>query len=195
MRFLLGLLVGSLSALFVATTFNGSTQGFVEEGKSHWNDFLLATGGALFEFPAPPAASLETVRDNDPMDNAPDNDVHPLSADEIPVATANNPSEVELQPDRIILPKPSAPKVSESVAAAEVSAVDFALLTQEVWTPFRSQMSAQGFARRLTGKLNYPFSVNREGPGRYQVSFAYASEFERRDLLEQVASVTGQAAQ
>lgn len=46
-----------------------------------------------------------------------------------------------------------------------------------------------------TGKLDYPFRVNREGPGRYQVLFSYASEVDRLDVLDQVNFVTGQQKQ
>jgi hypothetical protein len=77
-------------------------------------------------------------------------------------------------------------------AVVESPGMDLPAPTQTVWVPFRSQMSAQGFARRLTGKLDHPFSVDREGPGRYQVIFSYANEFERLAVLDQVQSVTGQ---
>jgi hypothetical protein len=63
--------------------------------------------------------------------------------------------------------------------------------SQAVWVPFHSRMSATGFASRLTDSLGHPFDVERQGPGRYQVVFAYADESERAALLEEAAAVTG----
>jgi hypothetical protein len=62
---------------------------------------------------------------------------------------------------------------------------------QQVWVPFRSQTSAEGFARRLSSATEHPFGIDRRGPGRYQVFFAYADEDERRRLLEQVRPLIG----
>ena len=63
--------------------------------------------------------------------------------------------------------------------------------SQTVWVPFHSQMSAAGFAARLSESLGHPFDVERRGPGRYQVVFAYGDETERSALLEEAAAVTG----
>ena len=63
--------------------------------------------------------------------------------------------------------------------------------SQTVWVPFHSQMSAVGFASRLSESLGHPFDVERRGPGRYQVVFAYGDEAERSALLEEAAAVTG----
>jgi len=60
-----------------------------------------------------------------------------------------------------------------------------------VWVPFHSRMSADGFAERLSESLDHPFRVEREGPGRYQVVFAYGDESERRALLDEAAAATG----
>ncbi len=60
-----------------------------------------------------------------------------------------------------------------------------------VWSPFHSEMSAVGFAERLSRSLNHPFSVERRGAGRYQVVFRYTDEPEREALLADAAAVTG----
>ncbi len=65
---------------------------------------------------------------------------------------------------------------------------------QQVWVPFRSQTSAEGFARRLSDETQHPFGIDRRGPGRYQVFFAYVDEDERQRLLEQVRPLLGTAA-
>jgi hypothetical protein len=61
-----------------------------------------------------------------------------------------------------------------------------------VWTPFHSQMSAEGFASRLSQQLNHSFQVERRGAGAYQVVFAANSTTERDRLLDQIAEITGQ---
>lgn len=60
-----------------------------------------------------------------------------------------------------------------------------------VWVPFHSRMSADGFAERLSESLDHPFRVERQGPGRYQVVFAYADEAQRVALLDEASAVTG----
>ena len=60
-----------------------------------------------------------------------------------------------------------------------------------VWVPFHSEMSAEGFAERLTQSLDHPFRVERRGPGSYQVVFAYSDEPQRQALLERAAEATG----
>jgi hypothetical protein len=60
-----------------------------------------------------------------------------------------------------------------------------------IWQPFRSAMSAEGFARRLTAQLGYPFYVNRNGPADYRVQFDYDSDAQRALLQRQVVELTG----
>lgn len=60
-----------------------------------------------------------------------------------------------------------------------------------VWTAFRSEASATGFARHLTNAINHPFSVTRVGPGNYQVSYAFTDTAEADRLAEQVELITG----
>ena len=61
-----------------------------------------------------------------------------------------------------------------------------------VWVPFRSQMSAEGFAERLSRELEHPFQVQRQGPGTYQVFFESADSTERALLQAQVREFTGE---
>ena len=64
--------------------------------------------------------------------------------------------------------------------------------TQAVWVPFHSEMSARGFARRLAEQFGHPFSVEREGPGAYNVVFSYDHPEQREQMLADVKEVTGQ---
>jgi len=60
-----------------------------------------------------------------------------------------------------------------------------------VWSPFRSQWAAQGFARRLTAATDVPVEVRHEGPGSYQVVFRYRDDDERQAMVRQIETVTG----
>jgi hypothetical protein len=213
MRFLFGLILGAVLTLLAATTFNVPTHALVDKGKSSWNEFLLATGDALFEFPeaTAPVPVPDPVSDpiSDPISDLVgaerSTSISELFADlESPgpdlkadVPAMAEPADLDslLAGEQLaeeVAQPPLQPAAGPVDAAIESPGMDPIAPTQTVWVPFRSQMSAQGFARRLTGKLDHPFSVDREGPGRYQVIFSYASEFERLAVLDQVQSVTGQ---
>jgi hypothetical protein len=60
-----------------------------------------------------------------------------------------------------------------------------------VWSPFRSQWAAQGFARRLTLATDVPMEVVSEGPGNYQVIFNYRDDGERQAMVRQIETITG----
>lgn len=59
------------------------------------------------------------------------------------------------------------------------------------WSPFGTKYAASGFAERLTGLTGLDFTVIREGPGEYQVAFAYADENERSAGLAMIETQTG----
>lgn len=63
--------------------------------------------------------------------------------------------------------------------------------TAVVWKPFHSEVSATGFARRLSVQLGYPFRALREGPAKYHVVFDYESDQQRELLRQQVQALTG----
>lgn len=60
-----------------------------------------------------------------------------------------------------------------------------------VWRPFHSQLSAKGFARRLSLQLGYPFDVVKVDAAEYLVVFAYDDEAQRELLSAQVTELTG----
>ncbi|MDH3641634.1 MAG: hypothetical protein OES38_06030 [Gammaproteobacteria bacterium] len=213
MRFLFGLLLGAVLTLFVATAFDAPTHALVDKGKASWQDFLLATGDALFEFPeltegkpddsAGDGTTIEAATPWRVAEPAPDTTIEMVPEVVPDMAPVSDGPDMEADTDvRLSVDEPR--DLQELLAAgypaedtpgsafATIAAIDGEVPVQSVWVPFRSQMSAQGFAKRLTGQLDHPFAVNREGPGRYQVSFNYESESQRLDVLGQVQSLTGQ---
>ena len=60
-----------------------------------------------------------------------------------------------------------------------------------VWSPFRSEWAAKGFARRLTLATEVPVEVINEGAENYQVIFSYRDDSERQAMVTQIENVTG----
>jgi hypothetical protein len=66
-----------------------------------------------------------------------------------------------------------------------------AVLRYQVWSPFRSEWAANGFARRLVLATEVPVEVVNESPGNYQVVFSYRDDEERQARVERIEAVTG----
>jgi hypothetical protein len=66
-----------------------------------------------------------------------------------------------------------------------------AMSRYRVWSPFRSEWAANGFARRLVLATDVPVEVVNESPGNYQVVFSYRDDGERQALVERIETVTG----
>ena len=81
-------------------------------------------------------------------------------------------------------------QATEHYAATERGEVA-GLSRQALWSPFRSQWAAQGFARRLALATEVPVEVVNESPGVYQVVFRYRDDAERRSQLHRIESITG----
>lgn len=59
------------------------------------------------------------------------------------------------------------------------------------WSPFRSELSARGFADRVERLTGMDLEVTRVEPGRYQVAFLYLDDMERQSKLAEIAAMTG----
>lgn len=160
MKFFSGLLIGGVVTLLMATAIHVPTGGLVQQATAWWDELVLVTGKQLFALPRPGVSEVPTMH---------------------PVATVI-PSDVDHAPAASAAGDPLEPSVGGQRAPT--------MSTQAVWVPFRSRMSADGFAQHLTTELDHVFSVDRRGPGRYQVVFSYASESERLALLDRMRTVT-----
>jgi hypothetical protein len=81
---------------------------------------------------------------------------------------------------------------NQSMEAHETSNRDDAAVSRyRVWSPFRSEWAANGFARRLVLATDVPVEVVNESPGNYQVVFSYRDDGERQALVERIEAVTG----
>lgn len=91
------------------------------------------------------------------------------------------------------------PLGDQTVSAAEPTPVaveppetpDLVSRNHLFWSPFRSELAAQGFAGRLSSATDVAVVVVEAGPANYRVGFDYRDEAERRVLIEQIETVTG----
>jgi hypothetical protein len=82
---------------------------------------------------------------------------------------------------------------NQAIAAGETNdrGDAMAMSRYRVWTPFRSEWAANGFARRLVQATAVPVEVLNESPGNYQVFFSYRDDGERRAMIKHIETVTG----
>jgi len=131
-------------------------------------------------------------------------DTMPAAAAEVPVENSVDSPGLALT-DSAALVKQSQPGVedtgfvldpqlwNQSMQQHETSSHDdaAALSRYRVWSPFRSEWAANGFARRLLLATDVPVEVVNESPGNYQVVFSYRDDGERQALVERIETVTG----
>ena len=59
------------------------------------------------------------------------------------------------------------------------------------WTPFRSEIAARGFVRRLESVTGLDYRIVKIKNGVYQVTFSYLDDTERNTKLSQISAATG----
>jgi hypothetical protein len=124
------------------------------------------------ELPAPPAHEEHATTDNREESPLPLAETTPGEADSV---------------DARVVPEPTGQH--EAAASDEASEVD--LKWYAFWNPFRSKLAADGFVGQLEKVTGLDYRVVKVKPGVYEVTFAYASDDERRTKLAQIASATG----
>ena len=60
-----------------------------------------------------------------------------------------------------------------------------------VWEAFRSELSAKGFADHLKRLTQHEFRVRRQSAWTYQVEFAYATDTELTEALDDIQTRAG----
>ena len=238
MRFLIGILTGTIVTLLVATAMDAPTHPLLNNAKdlaaAGWDRLINATSTSLFEpADAEEAAptdlrgqvqseeSLESGEDTEPFapplrrDTTTDDTRLPRTLDDPldeqaayaaldldagldPAATLEEGMALEtaaaFKPAAALeAPAPVAePPASEFWTVSALAAEVAENANQPVWVPFHSQMSAEGFANRLSRSLDHEFRVVRQGAGAYQVVFDATDADQRAFILAQVTEITGQ---
>jgi len=196
MRFLLGLLLGSLLALQLAGRLDTPSAATVE---AHWQTLLREVGARLYPSPEPPAAAMpdhDGAAARQPLKPlappaGPDAAVAPEHAPR-PLPVRDEPATLEALLAATPAPgdPPAAPDTKGSPRAMQDGSNTAAGGRSPVWVPFHSERSARGFARHLSERLEHPFAVSRQGPGQYQVQFEWQDALQRDELLAALAGAT-----
>ncbi|MCH8142347.1 MAG: hypothetical protein IH908_12205 [Proteobacteria bacterium] len=194
MRFLFGLIIGAMLTILAASVINAPTQVVVNDIREAWHELVDKVQQS--EQSVSGTAEVRTEAKIEPNDwSAQDN------------LLEDNLLEDNLLEDKLLqLASQPPPETDVEVEASEILAIEQNVLTESswpsssyasqsssatIWEPFHSQVSATGFAKRLSLQLGYPFQVTKDGPARYLVVFHYKSDEERALLVQQVATLTG----
>ena len=82
-------------------------------------------------------------------------------------------------------------EVTPAPAVSAPSGTDAALQWYAFWSPFRSEIAANGFVDQLQRVTGLDYRVVKVKPGVYEVAFAYDNDVERRTKLSQISAATG----
>ena len=136
-------------------------------------------------------------------------DVEPTVVEELIVETTPRPdpaqpaepideTEREIIPlvtdiDVPIAPEVPAEKLAEPVMASapEPAATMPPDNWYAFWSPFRSELAADGFISELQRTTGLDYRVVKLKPGVYEVAFAYTDPTDRQDKLERISAATG----
>ncbi|MEE8243736.1 MAG: hypothetical protein V3R27_01970 [Pseudomonadales bacterium] len=181
MRFLLGLLAGASVTMLLAGTADVPTETIVDDLQAAWSNVIQKL--TVPNPPVEPAAAMPS--------ETPAHERNPQREAEVALAFEDSSFPVPEVPIAIDLPlvEPVPPLAPAEIAVVETPALVSS--TAPVWEPFHSEVSATGFAKRLSLQLGYPFEVVKQAPARYLVVFDYASDAERKLLEQQVSVLTG----
>ena len=146
MRFLFGLFSGAVLTLLVATAMDAPTHPILNGAKDAaagaWTQLISSTSDSLFEQPEQPVVSPSKGEMVEP----------PIAAAE-PIVETIEPEKAVVEPAPALAPPDPIDELpasgfwkAQTTAAVSLENGD----TSPVWTPFHSEMSAEGFAARLS---------------------------------------------
>lgn len=195
MRFLFGLIIGAMLTILAASVINAPTQVVVNDIREAWHELVDKVQQS--EQSVSGTAEVRTEAKIEPNDWSARDKLLEDNLLEDKLLFENKLLQLASQPP---------PETDVEVEASEILAIEQNVLTESswpsssyasqsssatIWEPFHSQVSATGFAKRLSLQLGYPFQVTKDGPARYLVVFHYKSDEERALLVQQVATLTG----
>ena len=175
MRFLFGLIIGAMFTILGASVINEPAQVVVNDIREAWHELV----DKVRQSEQSVSATAEVLPE---IEDAPLEDKSLQLANQPLPETAVAVEAPEILPiEQNVLTESSSPSPSYSSQSSSAA----------IWVPFHSEVSATGFAKRLSLQLGYPFQVTKDGPARYLVVFDYKSDEERALLVQQVATLTG----
>ncbi len=106
---------------------------------------------------------------------------------------------VAFEPD--FQPEPEPDPVPETVETELVNTSEIPNAAQEVpepesrwyafWSPFRSEIAADGFVSELQRTTGLDYRIVKLKPGVYEVAFAFTDDADREQKLSRIAAATG----
>jgi hypothetical protein len=191
MRFLIGIFTGTVVTLLVATAMDAPTHPILNNARdlaaAGWDRLIRVTSSSLFEQAEVAVQPELTVTEAaTPPKQAPPPAAEQSALEPTPEQTALEPAPALSAPE----PVAESPS-SEFWVESALTATRQHHANQPVWVPFHSQMSAEGFATRLSRALDHEFRVVRQGAGAYQVVFDAANADEQALIMARVTEITG----
>ena len=171
MRFL-GVLVGSTLAVAALVVFVGIPE-FTTE--SSFEEDSVITLPMRANAPAP-----EPVPDS----RAEPREAQAAAAIDAPADTPVLPEQVVTEPEAAPVPAETPPETPPETVAATPQWYAF-------WSPFRSEIAANGFVDQLQRVTGLDYRVVKVKPGVYEVAFAYEDDGEITANLSQISAATG----
>jgi hypothetical protein len=162
---LLGVFVGSAFAVAALVVFVGIPE-FTTESSVAEPSVITLPMRAEAPAAAPPPAPTTIAPQDEPQQDAP-------AVADVPVEPA-----VEEAP-------------AEAVAEAPPATPEETLHWYAFWSPFRSEVAANGFVDQLQRVTGLDYRVVKVKPGVYEVAFAYEDDQEITARLSQISAATG----
>lgn len=149
---------------------------------------LLVLG--IPELPPPePEHVIIPYEPPEPVAKTPEQETPPAEIE--PAQLAESPPVEQASPEAPVVEAP----ITETLLPIDESPalIEAADATQwySFWSPFRSQIAANGFVRRLESVTGFDYRVVRVDSGKYEVAFAYSDDGEREQILSTIATATG----
>jgi hypothetical protein len=141
----------------------------------------LAIVAMLLLFGVPQLATREPIAEPTPAQSVPEPYVATTSLPEPTVAATPLP---ETTMAAISLPEPTAIDVPVPAKQPETRWHSF-------WSPFGSQIAANGFISHLESVTGFDYRVVKIRTGVYEVAFAYTEETERLDKISTISTTAG----
>jgi len=161
----MGVLVGSALAVAALVVFVGIPEFTTESSVTEATVITLPIRGV--------AAAPETAETGERM---------------TPAAAAETPSEPVPGPANGPIPEQMPDELPQQTSAADPVA---APRWYAFWSPFRSEIAANGFVDRLQRVTGLDYRVVKLKPGVYEVAFAYKDDREIMANLSQISAATG----
>lgn len=137
-------------------------------------------------------AKYEPNEPNEP--NEPIEPIEPIEPVAAVVPDVQPTAEPAIQPviPEAALVDPEIPVETASLEPLdEVSTADADLHWYAFWSPFRSQLAANGFVTQLQRVTGLDYRVVNVKPGVYEVAFAYSADSDIQAHLTQISAATG----